>query len=172
MRSIRQETELDYAAVRALVTEAFACAAQSDGDEADYLDRLRKGEDFIPALSLLAEEEGQIVGQIVLYRTRISGCEAAPAVLVLSPLSVRPSHFKRGIGGALIASGCERAAGLGYQAVFVCGERDYYERFGFQPARQYGIYHVKDAEGQADWCLVKELAKNALQGVHGTVDIV
>lgn len=168
---IRQETEADHPAVYALVQAAFAEAKHSDGDEADYLDRVRKTEAFLPALSLVAEEDGEIVGQIVLYRTYICHEGRKTAQLVLSPLSVRPSHMRRGVGGALIEAACGRAAALGYGAVFLCGDSAYYAKRGFVPTHQYGIYHVRDKEGRADWCMARELVPGALRELRGTIDI-
>lgn len=185
---IRQETSDDYNEVDRLVRAAFATTAFSDGTEADYLNRLRESGDFIPELSLVATEDSRIVGQIVIYQTRVYASRAAASrandgsdaqakeggeiQLVLSPLSVLPSHFGRGLGAELIAAACAKAATLGYQAVFLCGDPDYYQRQGFVPSWRRGIYHLADHDKTAPWCLVRELVPGYLQGARGYINIV
>ena len=169
---IRQEQPSDYAEVYRLVKAAFAFSDHSDGTEADYLDALRKKAEFIPELSLVAEHAGQIVGQIVLYKTFISTPDKLLAALVLSPVSVRPDYFRRGVARAMISEAFERARALGYTAVFLCGDPAFYHKFGFMPAFEYGIYHISDKTKSAEWCMALELTPAALKGIQGTVDIV
>lgn len=47
-------------------------------------------------------------------------------------------HQRRGIGTRLVRAGLPRATTLGYEAVVVLGEPDYYRRFGFQKASELG----------------------------------
>ena len=54
---------------------------------------LRKGESFIPELSLVAEINGKIVGHIMFTRAMVG----RDAVLVLAPLSVVPKYQRKGI---------------------------------------------------------------------------
>lgn len=169
---IRNETPADHAEVYELVKAAFAAADFSDGSEPDYLDRVRRSDAFIPELSLVALEGERIIGQIVLYKMRIECDDETQTQLVLSPLSVHPDRFGEGVGAALIEAGCERAAELGYGAVFLCGDAGYYTRFGFVPTYRYGIYHVKDAARNAEWCMARELIPGYLRDIRGTVDIV
>lgn len=169
--TIRVETESDYEAVYDVVKSAFATTSFSDGTEADYLNRIRKKPCFIPELSLVAEDDEKIVGQVVLYKAEIDAPGRTITQLVLSPLSVSPDCFRRGIGGSLIQEGCRRAQLLGYQAVFLCGDKTYYARFGFSPTCAYGIFHKKDTSRSAEWCMVKELEHGYLQGVTGLIDI-
>lgn len=168
---IRTETPADHGEVYALVKAAFATTDFSDGSEPNYLNRMRHSAAFVPELSLVAVENDAIVGQIVLYKTPIACGDKTETQLVLSPLSVRPDHFGRGVGAALIQAGCDRAAKLGYGAVFLCGDSAYYARFGFVPTWQYGIFHEKDAERHADWCMVKELKAGGLRDIQGTINI-
>ena len=168
---IRQEQPSDYGDVYHLVSQAFATTTTSDGTEADYLDKLRKKETFIPELSLVAEHsDGSIIGQIVLYQTYISTDDGLVLSLVLSPLSVHPDYFRRGIARALMNLAFDIACCMGYGAVFLCGEPAFYQRFGFTPSYHLGIFHINDSK--AEWCMVKELISGSLKEIHGTVDIV
>ena len=87
---IRQETPKDYEEVYELIREAFASAEHADGNEQDLVEALRKGDAFIPELSLVAEEDGQLAGHILFTKAQVGEAE----VLALAPLSVRPA-FQR-----------------------------------------------------------------------------
>lgn len=62
---IRQETTSDASAVYELVKTAFASAEHSDGNEQDLVVLLHKSPSFQPALSLVAEENGKVIGYIL-----------------------------------------------------------------------------------------------------------
>ncbi len=168
---IRQETPQDYAAVYLLIKEAFATAAHRDGDEQDYAAALRTKDSFIPALSLVAEENGEIVGQIMLTETEIVDGTRRHAFLLLSPIAVASAQQKKGIGAALIAESFKRAMALGYTAVFLVGDPLYYRRFGFWPTIKFGIQPPDGLRGHEENVMVRELEAGALQGIHGVADI-
>jgi len=169
---IRRECPSDYSGVYALVKASFAASLHSDGTEADYLNEVRKKETFIPELSFVAEnEDDELIGQIVLYKTNIITADQAITELVLSPLCVRPDHFRRGVARALMERSFEVAEGLGYRLVFLCGDPQFYRKIGFAPTYEHGIYHVTDAEKNAEWCMVRELVSGTLKEITGAIDI-
>ena len=98
---IRQERSDDYNAVFQVVTEAFSHAEHSDGNEQELVTLLRATPSYIPELSLVAVEDGKIVGHILF--TKITIREYVE--LALAPLSVLPAYQRRGIGLALIREG-------------------------------------------------------------------
>lgn len=167
---IRRERPVDYPEVHALVRLAFV-TGQYDG-EAEYLEALRSKPAFLPELSLLAEEDERIIGQVVLYETPIRTDAAPVTALVLSPISVHPAHFRRGIARALVDRALDIAREMGYPAVFLCGEPALYQKLGFVPSHRFGILHTSDLQGDAPWCMVRELHAGALRDLQGTVDIV
>ncbi|WP_195986107.1 N-acetyltransferase [Clostridium sp. D33t1_170424_F3] len=132
---IRQETEKDYDEVYDLIKEAFATAEHRDGTEQDLAAALRKSPAFIKELSLVAEVDGRLAGQILFTEAKV-GTEP---VLVLAPLSVRPAFQKSGVGTALINEAHKIAAEAGYSYSFVLGSEFYYPRFGYLPAAQFGV---------------------------------
>lgn len=71
---IRQETPQDYGAVYEVVKRAFSSARHSDGTEQDLVTALRRSESFIPELSLVAVQDGRVVGHILFTR----GSTSAP----------------------------------------------------------------------------------------------
>lgn len=132
---IRQETSKDHDTVYDLVKTAFASAEHSDGNEQNLVSALRKGDAFVPALSLVAEINGKLVGHILFTEAKVG----ADTVLVLAPLAVLPDCQKQGVGTALIREGHRIASELGYQYSLVLGSETYYPRSGYLPARRFGI---------------------------------
>ena len=125
--SIRDEAATDRGVVRKIVTAAFG-----RDDEARLVDRLRADGDA--AISLVAVEEGRIVGHILF-----SPLAAPFRALALAPVSMLPERQRSGIGSALIRAGLARAQAGGWEGVFVLGEPAFYRRFGFDPALAEGF---------------------------------
>jgi putative acetyltransferase len=119
MIEIRDEIERDFEAVYQVVSAAFGQTA-----EANLVAALRAAGDSV--VSLVAEEESQIVGHVMLSRMK-----APFPALALAPVSVTPARQRRGIGSALIRKALTRAREEGCAAVFVLGDPVYYQRFGF-----------------------------------------
>ncbi len=152
---VRQETPDDYNAVRKVVTSAFKTDL-----EARLVDALRVN--GRAALSLVAEQESEIVGHI-LFSPVTTSPPAKPKGLGLDPVAVAPLHQNRGVGSALIREGL-RLCPCDY--VVVLGNPGYYGRFGFQKASQFGLQNEYGAD---DAFMVLELSPGALQRVSGLV---
>lgn len=133
--TIRQETEKDHQKVYEVIKTAFAGAEHSDGSEQELVTALRKSAAFVPELSLVAEQDGNIVGHILFTKAAVGG----RTVLALAPLAVLPAYQGQGIGAALIREGHRIAAELGYEYSLVLGSESYYPRFGYQAAETFGI---------------------------------
>ena len=132
---IRQEEIKDYDKVYTLIKVAFETAEHRDGTEQDLVVRLRKGEGFIPELSLVAIENNEIIGHIMFTKANIG----SRTELALAPLSVSPQHQKKGIGTALMNEGHKIAKQLKYEFSVVLGSEKYYPKVGYKPASDFGI---------------------------------
>jgi putative acetyltransferase len=130
--NVRQETEDDITAIHEVEVAAFGQA-----DEANLVDALRRNGKLV--ISLVAEQQGKIAGHIgfseMETEPRLDNCH----ILGLAPVAVIPSRQKKGIGSALITRGLTIAQDRGYTHVVLLGEPLYYSRFGFLPARAFGI---------------------------------
>jgi putative acetyltransferase len=119
MADIRDESSQDCQAVYRVISSAFGQSA-----EAELVKELREAGDSV--ISLVAEENGEIVGHVLLSRM------SAPfPALALAPVSVVPTRQRCGIGSALITRAVIRARSEGWAAIFVLGDPNYYERFDF-----------------------------------------
>jgi len=130
---VRPETPSDYEAIDELLRSAFDGA-----DESQLVRSLRASDNYVPDLALVAEENDQVVGHIVFSYATLKDDEEF-RVLALAPMAVTPGLQRRGIGGALVEAGLERADDRGEPLVIVVGHPTYYPRFGFEPARRHGI---------------------------------
>lgn len=135
MIKIRPENPKDYAEVFNLVKAAFAKAEHTDGDEHFLLARLRQSDAFIPELSLVAELDGKIVGQIMFTKIKVG----STTQVALAPISVSVDCQKSGVGGQLISEGHKIAKDLGYEYSILIGHPSYYPRFGYVSAANFGI---------------------------------
>jgi putative acetyltransferase len=63
------------------------------------VDAIRASEGFVPALSLVADECGKILGHVILSYVAL---DTGQRLLELGPLSVFPERQGKGIGGDLV----------------------------------------------------------------------
>ena len=127
MFEIRDETQADIAAIRAVTKVAFADMAYSSQTEGEIIDALRAAEAV--RLSLVAIAEGVVIGNVVFSDVVIGGRDGWVG---LGPVSVRPGLQRGGVGSALIREGLARMAAEGAAGCVLVGDPGYYERFGFK----------------------------------------
>ena len=82
-------------------------------------------------LSVVAEEDGRVVGHVMFTPALLDAPRRLVRVQVLSPLAVLPERSGRGIGSALVRAGVRIADEQGAPVVFLEGSPDYYGRLGF-----------------------------------------
>ncbi len=161
--NIRQEIVSDRQAIYQIHLVAFG-----QKDESELVDRLRSCAEFLPELSLIAEQDGQLVGHILFTRSWIKDVngEEVPT-LALAPIGILSEVQRQGIGGKLIRAGLEKARELGEASVNVLGHPEYYPRFGFEKAIDRGILCPFTAPEEA--FMILELIPGALDNISGTV---
>jgi putative acetyltransferase len=160
--TIRPEGAADRQAILDVNREAFGRE-----DEARLVDALRESPAFVPALSLVAEEGGAIVGHILFTHLTVADGGVARPALALAPMAVLPASQNRGVGSALVRRGLADAREQGHHVVIVLGHPAYYPRFGFVPARPLGVRPPFDVPDDA--FLVVGLTDGALDGLAGDV---
>jgi putative acetyltransferase len=157
---IRQENPEDIAGIRHVNETAFGRLS-----EADLVDVLRRNGKII--LSLVAEQDGQIMGHVLFSPVIIDSGINSSMVVGLAPLAVLPQYQKSGIGSLLVRQGLDQCRALGHDCVVVLGHPEYYPRFGFVSASHYGVkceYHVPD-----EVFMLIELREGTMKGRAGVV---
>ena len=138
---LRRELPDDRAAVRRVVARAFAHDPRTgrpvDGEpvEVRLLDRLRAGDDWLPALSWVAVEGEDVVGHAVCSRATVAGTP----VVGLGPVGVEPERQRTGIGSALVHALLGAADALDVPLIGLLGDPGYYGRFGFRASIGLGV---------------------------------
>ena len=163
MLNIRNERELDYQIVEDITRNAFYNVYVPGCMEHYLVHIMREHEDFIPELDFVIELDGQIVGNIMYTKAKLTdegGTEKE--IVTFGPVSVLPEHQRKGYGKILIEYSLKCAAELGYEAVVIIGSPANYVSSGFQCCRKYNVCVEKDKYPAA--MLVKELKPGALDG--------
>ena len=155
----RTEKECDRDTVRTVNIAAFETQA-----EADLVDVLRQHAQ--PIVSLVAEEDGEVVGHIMFSPVSLSG-HPDLKVMGLGPMAVVPAYQRKGFGSALVQAGLDHCRELGFAAVVVLGHPTYYPRFGFSPSSQFGIDSEYDVPEEV--FMAMELKPEALSQITGRV---
>lgn len=133
--TIRPEVQSDFGAVAFLHTEAFG----ADEPIVNLVSALRSLKGALPTLSIVAENEGLIVGHVLLSHTWLDADAQMVDVYTLSPLGILPEHQGQGVGKALVAAGIQAAKDAGAGMVFLEGNPKYYRGSGFVAAGDLGF---------------------------------
>ena len=163
------EKENEFSEIYELVKIAFQTSENADGDEQDYVNNLRKSNNYIPELALTIKDGIKIIGHIMLTKTIITrGNEKLDAIL-LSPVCTQLEYRNKGIASMLIRHSFLLAKELGFKAIFLVGEPEYYKRFGFKSITNYGIKDTGNIPEQ--YTMVLELEDGFLGTKGGTISI-
>ena len=129
---LRIEQPSDYNETENVTREAFWNHFSPGCDEHYLLHIMRNNPKFVPELDIVAELNGKIVGNVVCLKSFIMADDGNQyEVLSLGPISVLPEYQQKGIGGKMIALTKERAFDMGFRAILLCGDPDYYLRQRF-----------------------------------------
>lgn len=133
---VRREAPADVDAIREVHDAAFGGTWESR-----LVDTLRGTTSWIPALSLVAEVGGAVVGHVLVSRGHLlrDGRATPVRALGLAPLGVLPHHQGLRIGSSLMYAAVGAAEALDEQVVCLLGNPAYYSRFGFVLASEVGI---------------------------------
>ena len=157
--NIRNEMPSDIKQIYSLNEAAF-----ETNEEANIVNALREKEEGV--ISLVATEEGRVIGHIMFSPVTIDGV-SDKLFYGLAPMAVSPCFQNKGIGSQLVEAGLKVCKEQKVASVFVLGHPKYYPRFGFIPTTQYGIKSEYDVP--SDVFMVLELQAGSLSKVNGTL---
>ena len=146
---IRETTESNFEEVFSLIQSAFG-----NREESDLVRRLISDNDVL--INLVAESSSVILGNIV-----VSTITMEPDLALfcggIAPLSVLPDQQSSGIGSKLMKAVIKESKKMEIDALFLLGDPDYYNRFGFTVSKiknDYSVEHFQELELNKG-CLVK-----------------
>jgi putative acetyltransferase len=155
--NIRPETAADIPTIHEINTAAFGQPA-----EAKLVDALRDAGAHL--ISLVAEQDNKVVGHILFSPVEIEQEIGVFKCAGLAPMAVLPEYQRQGVGKRLVTAGLDACRQNGIPACVVLGHPEYYPKFGFKPARNYGIDSDYDAP---EAFMIIELSPSALEPVSG-----
>lgn len=166
---IRLEKKEEYREVENLVREAFWNVYRPGCLEHFVLNRLRNNPDFLAELDYVMELNGKLIGQIVFMKAVLKADDGRDIPIVtIGPICITPELKRKGYGKALLDYSLDKAAKMGFGAVCIEGNIDFYGKSGFTYAGEFGIrYHGLPADEDASFFLCKELTPDYLDGITG-----
>ncbi|MBN2777552.1 MAG: N-acetyltransferase [Bacteroidales bacterium] len=163
---IQRTKPKDFRITENITREAFWNLFKPGCDEHLVLHNLRKSNSYISELDLIALSENTLIGNIIITKANVIDTQSKEhQVLCVGPISVLTEFQMKGIGTKLLNETIAIAKHLGYSAMILFGHPEYYHRFGFVNAQNYGITTKDGMNFEA--FMVLELYPNALAAVSG-----
>ena len=162
---IRMETPKDYYQVELMTQRAFWNKFKPGCDEHYLVHQLRKDKSYLPSISRIACQDGEVIGAILYSKSMIVDGDNKYDVITFGPLCVDPDYQGCGVGELLIKDTIQLAKEEGYKGIVIFGEPDYYPRFGFVNCENY---QITTKEGKNfDAFMAYELIPNGFKGIKG-----
>lgn len=168
--TIRLERESDHRTVENLTREAFWNVYRPGCTEHYVLHCYRNNPDFIPELDFVMETDGVLMGHVMFSKAEIVADDGRHIpILTFGPISIAPEYKRKGYGVTLLRFALEKAREMGFGAVFMEGNIDFYKHAGFTLASELHIhYHGEPCESDVPYFLGQELKEGYLEGIEGT----
>ncbi len=160
---MRLEREDDYLEVEKMVRDSFWNIYRPGAFEHFIVHHLRDDESFIDNMAYVIEKDSKIVAHINYSKGYLLFENQTTDAVVLGPVAVAKDYQNQGLGTQLISYTLDLAKDYPY--VFVIGDENYYERFGFVSASRYNIYlDGTDTEEENPFFMIKVFDEDELSG--------
>ena len=134
------EQEKDYFEVESMVRNSFWNVYRPGALEHYIVHNLRGDESFLKNLAYVIECDDKIIGHINYSVGFIDYDDERADAVILGPVAIHEDFQNQGLGSRLIDYTLNLAENEGIPFVLVVGDEDYYHRFGFVSASEYGLY--------------------------------
>ena len=126
-------------------------------------------QDFVPELDFVMQLDDDIIGQVVFCRAEILSDDGRKIpILTFGPIGIEPEFKRKGYGLALLNYALDKARNMGFGAVCMEGNIDFYGKAGFVLASSKKIhYHGEDRSDPVPYFLCLELQEGYLDGIEG-----
>jgi Predicted acetyltransferase len=163
MIKIRNEEKADYSKVEELTRKAFY-NIYVPGCAEHYLVHVMRGhEDFIQELAFVLEVDGNIIGNIMYTKAKLTDKEGnEKEIITFGPLCILPEYQRMGYGKMLMKHSFEKAKELGYDTIVIFGSPANYVSSGFKSCKKYNVC-IEEGKYPAAM-MVKELVPDVLSG--------
>jgi len=160
---LRESTTDENDAVVRLHRDVFAASEGAEEGEVirELVQNLLNDASAEPRLSLVAEDNGSLVGSALFTRVTVDDQQG----LILAPLAVGSGRQRGGVGLALMKEGLGILQDRGTPFVLVLGDPKYYTKAGF--AAGHNIKPPYELPYPEAWMAI-ELQSGALDNISGT----
>ena len=139
---IRVERPEDAAEIAGLIDAAFG-----DTETSVFTRRIRESAGYVPELTFVADDDGELVGFTMLSYVAAGGRD----VLILTPMAVRPDRQRSGVGKQVVRAAVAAAEARGEPVILVEGVPSYYPQFGFRSATALGFQRPDPRIPEVAW---------------------
>ena len=139
---VRPERAEDEHELAALIDAAFG-----DTETSVFTARIRASPGYVPELTFVADDDGDLVGFTMLSYVTAGDAE----VLILTPMAVRPDRQRAGVGKQVVRAAIAAADARREPVVLVEGVPSYYPQFGFRSASELGFERPDPRIPEAAW---------------------
>lgn len=160
---IRNEKKEDWEIVERITRQAFYNLYVPGCVEHYLVHIMREHEDFIPELDFVLELDGQVIGNIMYTKAKLTdenGTEKE--ILTFGPVSIHPAYQRMGYGKILMEHSFQAAIQLGYDTIVIFGSPANYVSRGFKCCKKYNVC-IENGKYPAAM-MVKELIPHILDG--------
>ena len=162
---IRKETKEDFYNTELMVMRAFFNMYRPGCNEHLLVHKLREAPEYVPECSLVAELDGRIVGCVYVSKANVTDSDGqSHEVATVGPVAAEPTLCYRGIGTKLMEAVIPLIKEAGFKGIVMCGEPEYYPRFGFVTCDRFDIRH--SAFGNSDAFMALPL-NEGFEEIHG-----
>lgn len=163
MVKIRNENKTDYKRVEEITRKAFYNLYVPGCAEHYLVHIMREHEDFVPELDFVIEVDGNIIGNIMYTKARLTdGDGNKKEILTFGPLCILPEYQRMGYGKMLLEHSFKKAIEIGYDTIVIFGSPTNYVSRGFKSCKKYNICIENGKYPTA--MMVKELKLDVLDG--------
>ena len=137
---VRNEEQKDWAVVERITRQAFYNLYVPGCVEHYLVHIMREHEDFIPELDFVLELDGQVIGNIMYTKAKLTdenGTEKE--ILTFGPVSIHPAYQRMGCGKMLMEHSFQAAIQLGYDTIVILGSPANYVSRGFKCCKKYNV---------------------------------
>ena len=137
---IRNEKKEDWELVERITRQAFYNLYVPGCVEHYLVHIMREHEDFIPELDFVLELDGQVIGNIMYTKAKLTdenGTEKE--ILTFGPVSIHPAYQRMGYGKMLMEHSFQAAIQLGYDTFVILGSPANYVSRGFKCCKKYNV---------------------------------
>ena len=138
--TIRNEEQKDWAVVEKITRQAFYNLYVPGCVEHYLVHIMWEHEDFIPELDFVLELDGQVIGNIMYTKAKLTdenGTEKE--ILTFGPVSIHPAYQRMGYGKMLMEHSFQAAIQLGYDTIVILGSPANYVSRGFKCCKKYNV---------------------------------